>query len=166
MNQRTKKILIHLAPWMLVLFLNALLIMQWRTIARLQSRMPLEQLERETRRELRLATKVNQERRRFSLLRSEDGRIVLQQRKPDGTDKDFFGGVFTSIGLGENHIFIRIPARDGEREGWRIIDLRSSAVNGPHDDDAEFMSRPEVMRVRFMTPEEAWNACELKGLRL
>jgi hypothetical protein len=162
MNQRTKEILIQIAPWMFVLLLSALLIMQWRTIARLQSRIALGQLEREARRELRPATKVNQERRRFSLLRSENGRIVLQQRKPDGTDKDFFGGVFTSIGVGDNHIFMRIPARDGEREGWRIIDLRSGAVNGPDEDDAEFMSRPEVTRVRLMTPAEAWTACEMK----
>jgi hypothetical protein len=157
-----KKAFLQFLPWTFVLILTVLLVIESRTVANLQQTNKLDQLEREARRELRLATKANQERRRFSLLRSEDNKIVLQQRKPDGTDKDFFGGVFTSIGLGENHVFIRISARDGERDGWRMIDLRSSAVNGPYDDDAEFMSRPEVMRVRFMTPEEAWIASEMK----
>jgi hypothetical protein len=128
MNQRTKKILVQLVPWGLVLLLGALLIMQWWTIGRLQRKSSLERLEGDARRELRLATKLNQERQRFSLLRTKDNRIVLQQRKPDGTDKDFFRGVFTSIGLGENHIFMRLPARDGEREGFHIPKLVESFV--------------------------------------
>lgn len=96
-----------------------------------------------------------EERKRYSLDQADDGRYLLRRKGGDATDNAFYGGEFTSIGIDPNHIFVRSPAFKDEPEGWRIIDLRSSAVNGPYG-DSEFMSRPEVRGVRFMKPEEAW----------
>jgi hypothetical protein len=96
-----------------------------------------------------------EERKRYSLGQATDGRYLLRRKGDDATDTGFYGGEFTSIGIGPNHIFVRFPAYKNDPEGWRIIDLRSGAVNGVYG-DSEFMSRPEVRGVRFMKPEEAW----------
>ncbi|HKQ40638.1 MAG TPA: sigma-70 family RNA polymerase sigma factor [Verrucomicrobiae bacterium] len=95
------------------------------------------------------------ERNRFSLAQLEDGSYSLRRKGGDGTQRDFFGGRFTSIGIGENHIFVHTAPFKDAAEGWRIIDLRCGAVNGPYA-DTEFMIRPEVRGVTFMKPEEAW----------